>query len=161
MTTRYISLGFFLLVVLAASAFGAGFEAGAWYQEINKPEWTPPDWFYGPALAFIYVLMALAAWRIWLCKRSVRVGAVLWWVLLLALNIAWSWMMFELHRPGMAFLLSGIVLGVAIMCCRAFFLLSRQAGLLLTPFAIWAGFIACLNYTIWTMNEGGFRQLIG
>jgi len=161
MTTRYLSLGFFLLAVMAASAIGSGFEAGTWYQEIEKPDWTPPDWFYGPAWAVIYVLMAVAAWRVWLGGRSIRVGAVLWWLLLLVLNVAWSWLLFGLHRPGWAFLFSSVVLAVAVMCCRAFFLLSRSAGLLLTPFVLWAGFLTCLNYTIWTMNRGGFSQLFG
>jgi tryptophan-rich sensory protein len=69
--------------------------------------------------------------------------------------------MFGLHRPGWAFLFSGVVLAVAIMCCRAFFLLSRSAGLLQAPFAFWAGFLACLNYAIWTLNQGGFSQLFG
>lgn len=158
---RYVSLGFFLLAVLAASAAGASFEAGAWYQELNKPAWTPPDWFFGPAWAVIYVLMAVAAWHVWLGRHSVRIGAVLWWLLILILNVAWSWLMFGLHRPGWAFMMSALILAVAIMCCRAFFLLSRQAGFMLLPLVLWAGFACFLNYSVWTMNRGGFTEWFG
>jgi tryptophan-rich sensory protein len=158
---RYISLVFFLLAVLAATAVGASFEAGAWYQDLNKPDWTPPDWFFGPAWAVIYLLMAVAAWRVWLSGKSMRVGALAWWLLILAFNVAWSWFMFGLNRTGWAFALSVIVLGISIMCCRAFMLLSRSAGLMMLPLAGWLLFVVYLNYAIWAMNRGGFGQLFG
>lgn len=158
---RHISLVFFLLAVLAASAAGGSFEAGAWYQDLNKPDWTPPNWFFGPAWALIYVLMAVAAWRVWLGRHSVRIGALLWWLLILVLNVAWSWLMFGLHRPGWAFMMNVLILAIAIMCCRAFFLLSRPAGSMLLPLVLWAGFACALNYAVWTMNRGGFTQIFG
>jgi tryptophan-rich sensory protein len=131
---RHISLVFFLLAVLAATAFGASFEAGAWYQDLNKPDWTPPDWFFGPAWAVIYLLMAVAAWRVWLSGQSMRTGALAWWLLILALNVTWSWL---------------------------FFLLSRSAGVMMLPLAGWLLFVVYLNYAIWAMNRGGFGQLFG
>lgn len=157
--SQYLSLGFFLLVVLAATAFGTSFEAGAWYQNLNKPGWTPPHWLYGPLSAVVYVLMACAAWRVWASAHGMRLGALTWWLLVLALNTLLPWLMFGLNRPGWAFFLSVAVLGLSVMCARAFFLISRPAGLLLVPFVLWAAFVACLDYAIWTMNQGGLGQL--
>jgi tryptophan-rich sensory protein len=159
--SRYISLGFFLLAVLAASAAGGSFEAGAWYQALNKPDWTPPNWLFGPIWALIYLLMAAAAWRVWLSKRSMRVGALFWWALLLVLNVIWSWLMFGLHRPGWAFALITVLFILSLMCWRSFILLSRPAGLMLMPFVAWVAFATWLNYTIWAMNQGGLGQLFG
>ena len=159
MMTQYISLVCILLAVLAASVFGAGFEAGAWYQDLNNPVWTPPDWLYGPAWAVIYLLMAVAAWRVWLSRKSVRLGALLWWMLALTLNVVWSWLMFGLRRPGWAFALSVILLGLAIMCSRAFHQISSSAGAMLIPFVLWLMFVVYLNYTIWAMNLGGFGHI--
>lgn len=158
---RYLSLAFFLLAVLAASAAGGSFEAGAWYQALNKPAWTPPDWVFGPVWAVVYVLMAVAAWRVWLGRHRMRIGALLWWLLVLVLNVAWSWLMFGLNRPGWAFMLCVAILGVAILCCRAFFLLSRSAGAMLLPLVLWAGFACLLSYSVWTINRGGFAQIFG
>lgn len=158
---RHISLALFLIAVLAAAAAGGQFEAGAWYQALNKPDWTPPDWAFGPAWAVIYVLMALAAWRVWLSGHSVRVGALAWWVLILVLNVAWSWLMFGLNRTGWAFMVCALIVAFAIMCCRAFFLLSRPAGAMMLPLVLWAGFACYLNYAVWAMNQGGFGSLFG
>lgn len=158
---RYLSLGFFLLLVVAASAYGSSFEAGAWYQALNKPEWTPPPWLFGPVWAVIYVLMAVAAWRVWLTGRSTRMAALTWWLMALLMNVGWSWFMFGLHRPGWAFFLLGLTVAVSIMAARAIYLVSRQAGTMMVPLVLWVAFAAYLNYTIWTMNQGGFGQLLG
>lgn len=158
---QYFSLGFFLLLVLAASALGSSFEAGAWYQTLNKPDWTPPGWLHGLALAVVYVLMAGAAWRVWTSGHSVRLGALAWWMLVLVMSTLLPWLMFGLHRPGWAFLLSMAVLGVTVMCWRAFFLLSRPAGLMITPLVLWAGLAAVLNYSVWAMNGGGVTRIFG
>lgn len=156
---QYLSLGIFLLAVVAASAAGTSFEAGAWYQAMSKPGWTPADWLFGPIWALVYVLMAAAAWRLWQGGHSMRAGAVIWWLLVLVLTVAWSWLLFGLHRTGWAFMLSALSLALAIMCWRAFFLLSPRAGLLLTPMVIWLAFLAAFNYTVWSMNLGGLGRL--
>jgi benzodiazapine receptor len=156
--TQYISLAFFLLAVVIAAALGAQFEAGAWYQALNKPSLTPPDWAYGPIWAVIYLLMALAAWRVWNSGRSNRNGALAWWLIILALNVAWSWMMFGLNRPGWVMGLSIILLGLSIMCARAFSLVARPAGLMLVPLVGWLAFVVFFNYNIWAMNGGGLGR---
>lgn len=159
--SQYASLAFFLLAVVAASAFGAQFETGAWYQALSKPAWTPPDWMFGPAWAVVYVLMALAAWKVWISGKSIRVAALAWWALILVLHVAWSWMMFGLNRTGWALGVSIILLGLTLMCSRAFFSVSRSAGAMMLPLAGWMVFVVALNYTIWAMNQGGFGSLFG
>lgn len=158
---QIISLGFFLLLVLAASALGGTFEAGYWYQDLNRPPWTPADWLLSVVWAVVYVTMALAAWRVWISGRSLRLGAIVWWLLVLVLNTLWPWLIFGLHRPGWAFFLGAGVVAISIMCCRAFFLLSRPAGAMMIPFVLWAAFITYLNFAFWNMNGGGFGTLFG
>ena len=159
--SQYTSLVFFLLAVVAAAAFGAQFEAGAWYQALSKPAWTPPDWAYGPLWAVIYLLTAVAAWRVWTSGKSLRSGALAWWILILALNVAWSWLMFGLNRPGWSFGISLVVLGLSVMCSRAFFLVSRPAGTMMIPLTAWLVFVSVLNFRIWALNGGGFGQMLG
>lgn len=159
--TQYISLAVFLLAVVAAAAFGANFEAGEWYQTLSKPAWTPPDWVYGPVWAVIYLLMAVSAWRVWISGKRLRTGALVWWVLILVLNVSWSWMMFGMNRTGWALGVSVILLGLSIMCSRAFFLLSRQAGTMMIPLIGWLVFVVALNFRLWAMNGGGIGQVFG
>ena len=105
MIARYATLAAFLALVVIAAAIGASFEAGDWYFHIlNKPDWTPPPWLFGPVWSVLYVMMALAAWKVWLTGHYSRIAALSWWVLQLVMNAAWSWLFFGLQRPGWAWL---------------------------------------------------------
>ena len=134
---------------------GAQFEAGDWYQALSKPSLTPPDWAFGPIWAVVYLLMAVAAWRVWSTGRSVRTGALAWWLIILALNVAWSWMMFELNRPGWVMGLSILLFGLSVMCARAFSLVTKPAGLMMVPAVVWLAFVVYLSFSFWSMNGGG------
>ena len=155
MFTAYISLAVFLLLVIIASLAGAGFEAGEWFHlTMIQPSWTPPYWLFGPVWALVYVLMALAAWRVWLTDHYSRTQALIWWALLLPLNVGWSALVFGLHRPGWSLPLLGLTIGIAIFCARAFSRLSWQAALLMTPYLAWITFLWALNFAIWAINGG-------
>lgn len=156
-----VSLALFLIAVLVAAVIGTGFEAGDWYQSLNKPPWTPPDWAYGPIRAIIYVLMAIAAWTVWNSGQNIRLGAITWWLLILILSVCWAWIFFELNRTGWAVGLAIILFGVSILCCRVFFRVSRSAAVMLLPLILWTMFFAYLNYAFWTMNAGGFGTIFG
>ena len=155
MFTSYFSLAIFLLLVIIASLIGAGFEAGEWFHvTIIQPSWTPPYWLFGQIWTLLYVLMALAAWMVWLTGHYSRIQALIWWALLLLLNVGWSFLIFGLHRPGWALPLLGLTIGIAIFCIRAFSRLSRPAALLMTPYLVWISFLSLLNFAIWAMNGG-------
>ena len=161
MLARYFPLAVFLLLVIAASVIGAGFEAGEWYyQTMMQPSWTPPDWLFVLAWALVYMLMALAAWRVWLTGHYSRIGALIWWALLLVLNVGWSMLFFGWHRPGWALPLLGLAIGIAIFCIRAFSRLSREAALLMVPYLVWIIFILLFNFAVWTINGGFLENLM-
>jgi len=155
MFTAYLSLAVFLLLVIIASLVGAGFEAGEWFHvTIIQPSWTPPYWLFGQVWTLLYVLMALAAWMVWLTGHYSRIQALIWWALLLLLNVGWSFLIFGLHRPGWALPLLGLTIGIAIFCIRAFSRLSRPAALLMTPYLVWIVFLWVFNFSIWALNGG-------
>ena len=104
MIARYVSMAVFLALVVLAAAIGGSFEAGEWYYSMHKPSWTPPPWFFAPLWVILYLTMALAAWQVWLTGHFSRLGALAWWLLQLVLNVAWSWLFFDLHRIGWAWL---------------------------------------------------------
>ena len=155
MFTAYLSLAVFLLLVIIASLVGAGFEAGEWFHVILiQPSWTPPYWLFGPVWALVYILMALAAWKVWLTAHYSRLQTLIWWALLLLLNVGWLALIFGLHRPGWALPLLGLAIGIAVFCIRAFSRLSRPAALLMTPYLAWITFLWVLNFAIWALNGG-------
>jgi len=155
MIARYAWMAVFLLLVIIAASIASSFEAGEWYFTMNKPGWTPPAWLFGPVWSVLYVLMALAMWLVWVSQHYTRVGALIWWLIQLSLNAAWSWLFFGLNRTGWALAEMLLLIGIAILCTRAFSLSSRLAAMLMLPYVLWLMFAWVLNFAIWMMNGGG------
>jgi benzodiazapine receptor len=158
MTGRRSVLGLvgFLAASLAAGAIG-GIATGpaipTWYQQIEKPSWTPPSWLFGPVWTTLYLAMGGAAWMVW--RRGGwaenRRALTLFGVQLI-LNALWSFLFFGLRSPGLA-MAEIVVLWLAILLTLlAFWRVSRPAGALLVPYLLWVTFASALNFAIWRMN---------
>jgi translocator protein len=140
-----------LLVLCLAVGGGAGFLTAqsvvTWFPTLVKPSFNPPAWVFAPVWTTLYIMMALAAWLVWLRKGSL----VLFYVQL-ALNFAWSLLFFGLHSPAMA-LVDIVALWVAILLTLlAFWKVDRRAGWLLVPYLAWVSFAGVLNASIWWLN---------
>lgn len=154
MIQRYASLVIFLILVVMVAWVGSSFEAGEWYYAITKPSWTPPDWAFAAAWSVLYVLMALAMWLVWESGHANRFGSLTFWLLQLAFSAAWSWLFFGLHRVGWAMGALVLLIGLSILCIKAFSMASRAAVLLMLPYLIWLVFALALNFSIWTLSGG-------
>jgi tryptophan-rich sensory protein len=139
-----------LLVTAVAAAFGSMFGPGAWYAELEKPSWNPPNWIFPLVWTPLYVMIALAGWRLW--RRAPRSAAMAWWCVQLALNAAWSWLFFGRHAIGGA-LVDIIALCAAIgATIAAAWPRDRVAAGLLIPYWAWVSFATALNFTLWRLN---------
>jgi tryptophan-rich sensory protein len=147
---KYLSFIPFLLLVIAAASTGALFMPGEWYQSLNKPSWTPPDWLFGPAWTILYVLIAIAGWKVWQVQGMGP--ALIVWFIGLGLNALWSYLMFGAHRIDLA-LYDAIGMLVSII---AFIVLSwgldKGAALLFVPYLAWVSFATALNLAILRLN---------
>lgn len=145
-----LSLAGFIGLTFLAPLAGAWSPPSEWYQGLAKPTWTPPGWVFGPAWTVLYLLMAVAAWRVWRCGGWTT--PLRWWLVQLALNAAWTPVFFGLKQPGWAFA-EIVLLWLAILTTlRQFLAVERTAGWLLVPYLLWVSFAAALNYTIWRLN---------
>lgn len=150
------SLVAFLALCLAVSAIAGAITATSvhsWYPTLAKPAFTPPGWLFPPVWTTLYVLMAIAAWRIW--RR--RAGATASWALAafalqLALNLAWSFLFFGLQMIGGALVEMGALLAAILWTGRLFAKIDRPAALLLVPYVLWVGFATVLTAAIWLNN---------
>jgi benzodiazapine receptor len=141
----------FVAVTFAVAGLGAQFTPGPWYQALNKPDWTPPPWVFGPVWTILYTMIAAAAWLVWLGQPRIGIALTLW-VLQLVLNGAWSWLFFGLERPGLA-AIDIVALLIAILgTVLTFARVSRTAAWLLVPYVCWVSFAAALNVAIWRLN---------
>lgn len=144
-------------VALAIGAVGAvatQSSVGSWYASLAKPAFNPPNAVFGPVWTALYVLMAVAAWRVWRHGgfRGASGRALGAYALQLALNLAWSVIFFGLRAPGPA-LAELAVLYVAIWATAIlFWRLDRIAGLLMAPYIVWTTFAGVLNAAIVRLN---------
>jgi len=139
---------------LLAGFIGAAFPTGQWYEALNKPPFTPPEWLFAPVWTTLYILMGIAAFLVWrqgLNKGRVRIAMALFTVQL-ALNALWSPIFFGLHLIGAA-LAEIIMLWAAVIATAACFrIISRQAAVLMYPYVLWVGFAVLLNAAFWVLN---------
>jgi len=138
-------------LTVAVATIGAQFMPGPWYEALAKPDWTPPPWIFGPVWTALYLMIATAAWLVWIARPRVS-AALACWMLQLVLNGIWSWLFFGLQRPGLA-AVDIVALLIAILATvYAFGRVSRAAAWLLVPYLCWVAFAAALNITIWRLN---------
>lgn len=149
----WLALGGWLVLCFGAAAFGGLFGPGEWYARLSKPSWNPPNWIFGPVWTVLYIMMAVAAWRIWrFGGDESRRKALVLFLIQLCLNAAWSPLFFGLKQPALAF--GDIVLLWFAICATTsvFFKMDRVAGWLMVAYLAWVSFAAVLNAALWRMN---------
>lgn len=140
----------FLALVSLAAVTGSQFMPGPWYETLTKPWWTPPKWLFPIAWTILYIMIAVAGWRVW---QAEGVGpALMVWALGLVFNAAWSWLMFGEKQIGWA--LADLV--AMWLTVAAFIVLAlpvdRTAALLFAPYLVWVSYAGALNFVIWRWN---------
>ncbi len=153
-TQRRRVLKYFLIITLAVGAGASLFTEPAiptWYAGLVRPAIAPPNWVFAPVWTTLYVVMAVAAWRVW-ARTGWKSLEMLAWGIQLALNFAWSALFFTLHRMDLA-LGEIILLDLAILYCTAlFFRRDRIAGLMMLPYLAWTMFATVLNNAFLALN---------
>jgi tryptophan-rich sensory protein len=143
------------LSALVVAMLGASMtDLGPWYQSLQKPDWQPPDWLFGPAWTIIFALAALSAVVAWRAAPSDESRE--WIIGLFAvngvLNVLWSALFFRLHRPDWA-LVEVVFLWLSILVPILIFLrYAKPASALLVPYLAWVSFAAILNWEIVKLN---------
>jgi len=130
-------------------SIGLTIRPGAWYEALVKPSFTPPNWLFGPAWSLIYVLIAIAGWRVILSEGS-HSRAFQIWTAQMTLNWTWTPVFFGAHQIGI-----GLVVIVALLVAViAFIILARDrvARWCLVPYAFWICYATCLNAGIFVLN---------
>ena len=149
-------LAVFIALCLGVSAVGALVTATSvttWYTTLNKPAFNPPDWVFAPVWTLLYLVIAVAGWRVWRLRRLAGARREMAaYAAQLILNLGWSLLFFGAHSIGVAFGEIVLLLAVIIVNAMMFWRVDRLAGWLLTPYAAWVGFAVALNFALWRLN---------
>ena len=117
-----------------------------WYDQLDKPSFTPPSWVFAPVWTSLYALMGLAAWLVWRRPDGpARTTALALFVLQLVLNAAWTPLFFGAQRPALALVELAALDAAAEATTVAFARVDRRAAALLVPYLAWLGFATLLN----------------
>ncbi len=149
-------VAFLLLVYLAAAVGGFGSAgAGDFYQQLQRPDWAPPGWLFGPVWTALYTLMGIAAWLVWRAAPWPQTRpALLLFGAQLIINALWSWLFFAWQLGALA--LADIVLLMVVLALTIvhFHRIKPLAAWLLLPYYAWVSFAAVLNFAVWRLNVG-------
>ena len=147
-------LGWLLLVFTAAAVGGfASAGAGEFYNEIVRPSWAPPGWVFGPVWSFLYALMGISVWLIWRSRNLAGArGALVLFIVQLAVNALWTWLFFAWHQGGLAFAEILLLWLLIFATIAMFWRVSRVAAILMAPYLFWVSYASVLAYAAWQLN---------
>lgn len=145
---------FICLLVGFIGSFATQSSVNTWYDTLQKPFFTPPDWLFAPVWTFLYIIMGISLFFVWkegIEKKIVRRGIVIFAIQLL-LNLLWSIIFFGMRSIiGGAFEIS--ILWILILTnIIIFFRISKIAGYLLIPYFLWISFASILNFSLYFLN---------
>jgi benzodiazapine receptor len=160
-----LRLGISIAIPLMAGVIGSIFTSesvSTWYQTIEKPSFSPPNWLFGPVWTTLYVLMGLSLFLVWRAtstttftkdRRGRKISAFIAFGSQLILNVLWSFIFFGLRSPQLAFAEIVILLISIVVTIAIFYRISKLAAVLMIPYAVWVTFASLLNLQIWLLNS--------
>ncbi|MEI7751014.1 MAG: TspO/MBR family protein [Candidatus Omnitrophota bacterium] len=147
-----------ILLCLSAGGIGSTFTMPAiptWYASLIKPSFSPPNWVFAPAWTLLYILMGLAAAKVWqkgLQNPQVRTALVIFLVQLI-LNMLWSVLFFGLRSPLYGLVDILFLWAMILVTIAQFSKVSTLAAALLLPYILWVTFASGLNIGIFFLNR--------
>ncbi len=124
-----------------------------WHAGLIKPPLNPPNWIFGPVWTALYLLMAVAFYRILRAPQGPkRRAAILVFLAQMALNASWSFAFFAAHSPLLGLFVILPLEALIVATIARFASLDALAARLLWPYAAWVGFATYLNAAIWWLN---------
>jgi len=148
--------GWILLVgaVAAAGALITESQVASWYAPLAKPNFTPPNWVFGPVWTVLYLLMAIAIWLVTeQYPREENEFAIGMFLCQLTANFFWTLFFFEWHLLAISLLTLCTLWVLVGTTLFAFWQRSKPAALLLVPYFAWISFAFLLNAEIWRLNS--------
>ena len=124
-----------------------------WFNSLNKPFLSPPDWLFAPVWIVLYITIAIA-FIIFLKSHSTRkktLGLIFFFTQLL-LNFIWSPVFFNMQNILGALIIIFFMWLFIMLTIITFLRHSKIAAILLIPYLIWVSFAFYLNFGFYVLN---------
>lgn len=124
-----------------------------WFDNLNKPFLSPPDWIFTPVWIILYIMIAISFFvfiRGGINKKK-RLP-LSFFLIQLALNFSWPFVFFGMKNIAFAFFIIIFMYIFLILTIITFFKHSKLASVLLIPYLFWISFAAYLNFGFLVLN---------
>lgn len=139
-----------IILCEAVGVLGSFFTIGSiptWYSTLTKPQFSPPNYLFGPVWTILYFLMGISLYLIWQKKK---VPGIFW--IQLFLNGVWTPVFFGLKNPFLGLLVIVLLLISIVLTIKSFHKINSTGAFLLIPYLLWVLFANYLNFQIWILN---------
>lgn len=123
------------------------------YNKLNKPVFSPPQWVFAPVWSILYILMFASI--VIIGKNTpvyLKPAAISIFLLQLVLNLIWTPMFFIHHKIKNALFICITLTVTVLFMIILFAQISKIAALLLIPYLIWLILASTLNFAIVKLN---------
>lgn len=154
---KILLLAYSVLISFSAGIIGSLFtfsKIPTWYAGLVKPEFSPPNWVFGPVWNILYLLMGISLFLVHTSKktRDRDLGIKLFYAQLI-LNALWSIVFFGMENPALALLVIFVLLGAVFSVIKIFWRVNKTSAYLLIPYIAWLSFATILNFSIVVLNR--------
>ena len=148
---KFITLIIFVVFVGGIGALiGTSFSVDAWYEALNKPPFQPAPAAFGIVWPILYVLIAIAGWRVFTSEGETPGWGL--WLGQLVLNYAWSPVFFGAHQIFWGIWIIVGTLSFSLAFISVTWDKDRLSALCFFPYVAWLTFALILNISIWLLN---------
>ncbi|MBN2062974.1 MAG: tryptophan-rich sensory protein [Deltaproteobacteria bacterium] len=125
-----------------------------WYETLQRPRLTPPDWVFGPVWTILYIMIGISIF-LFLKRYKSENGYGIYVLIGLHLisNIAWTGIFFGLKSPGLALIDIMFLVISLLLIVRVFWNTYRVSSILLWPYLTWVLFATYLNASFYVINK--------
>ncbi len=144
-----------IIICELAGIIGSAFtfeSVQSWYSYLEKPDFNPPNWIFGPVWTSLYFMMGISVFLVFVSGKEGSNRATLLFAGQLVLNTLWSIAFFGMQSPFFGLIVISLLWISIVATIISFYPISKKAAYLLIPYILWVSFAAVLNYSIWMLN---------
>ena len=123
------------------------------YEQLVKPQLTPPAAVFPVAWTILYLLMGFGAAMIWRAESPLRRPALIVYAVQLLMNGLWSFFFFGLGLYCFSFAWLAALWFLVLNMIDLFRRIDSTAGNLQVPYLLWLTFAGYLNLGICILNR--------
>jgi len=152
---QFFGLAVAFACTLVVLSIGASLtDLGPWYQALKQPSWKPPDAAFGIIWSTIFTLCAFSGWGAWKASktRAHKLRIAVLFAINGFLNIFWSWLYFNQHRPDWAMTELYFLWASIALLIFGLWRISKISSLMLLPYWVWVTTAGFLNAATIELN---------